>query len=325
MTEEGSVNRPCWCGGKEAALLTEITMNQDRFPLVRCNKCGVYALYPAPDDQTLLKYYSSEYYGKSREKFAGPIARMVSHFQGGRARSVSRIVKPGGKILDVGCGNGGFLLQMKSRGYEVEGTEWTEQSAQRIPQKSKIPVHTGDLLDLDLPEKEYDAITAWHVFEHLRKPNETLEKIRLLLKPGGYFILSLPNHESWQAENFGRHWFHLDPPRHLHGFGPKSLKVLLRKHRFKTRRLSTWSLEQNPYGYIQSMLNAWGYPTNRAYDVLKRTSREKFSNQLLDLFLVGMLVLPAAVETGISSITGRGATMMLVTQLPGGRSDLNDT
>jgi SAM-dependent methyltransferase len=162
-------------------------------------------------------------------------------------------------VLDVGCGNGGFLVQMKQMGFVVEGTEWSAQSAARVANEAGITIHVGDLLSLNLPEQSFDLITLWHVFEHLRDPHSTLQAIHRLLKPGGRLIMSMPNAESWQARRFGPHWFHHDPPRHLFAFGVQSLKNLLERDGFEIERISRWSLEQNPYGFVQSWLNARGY------------------------------------------------------------------
>lgn len=282
------------------------------FPLVRCEKCGVFCLFPAPDDAELVRYYDADYYGSTTRKFVGPVAKAVGWFQSGRARQVARYVPTGAKILDVGCGNGGFLRMMQHRNYDVEGTEWTEVSAQRASEGSDLVVHAGDMVTLDLPDRSYDAITLWHVFEHLRDPLETLKIAHRLLKDGGVLFLSLPNHESWQARCFGVSWFHLDPPRHLYGFGPRSLRTLLQSTGFSVDRCNTFSLEQNPYGFMQSALNAAGFPRDRAYGVLKSTETVPLRTKLLDVVLLSALAVPGFVVSTIASSFGAGATMTLV-------------
>jgi SAM-dependent methyltransferase len=278
--------------------------------MVRCTGCGVLSLHPLPTDGELGPFYAAEYYGSDRKKFIGPVARFVGYFQRGRARMVSSRVPKGGKVLDIGCGNGGFLAQMKELGYQVEGTEWTRASASRVP--AGIPVHVGDLLSLKLPEASDDAISMWHVLEHVRDPHATISRIQRLLKPGGHLFLALPNAESRQADKFGQAWFHHDPPRHLYGFGPNSLGMLLKQAGFTLERVSTSSLEQNPYGFIQSFLNARGYPRDRAYGVLKRTSRERAGTRFGDLVRVALLTPPALLVSTIESMRGRGATMTLI-------------
>jgi len=129
-------------------------------------------------------------------------------------------------------------------------------------------------------------------------------------------FLSMPNHESWQAERHGRHWFHLDPPRHLHGFGVRSLEGLLSSREFSVLHRHTWSLEQNPYGWLQSFLNASGFPRDRAYAALKGTAHNS-GTRLLDLALVFLLAGPSVVLSVIESLAGRGGTMTFVARRRG--------
>lgn len=302
------LHRACWCGADAAYPLGEFAPGTAR--LVRCAGCGVLALHPQPSDEQLAAAYESEYYGVSPRKFVAPIAAMVALFQGGRARLVARRVEPGGRILDVGCGNGGFLAQLQRRGYQVEGTERTAESAARVPQG--IPTHVGDLLELPLPSGGYDAVTLWHVFEHLRHPRETLARIHALLKPGGLLALSLPNAESRQALRYGLDWFHHDPPRHLFGFGPRSLTRLLEQTGFRLERLSTWSWEQNPYGDVQSAANAAGLPRDRLYRQLKGLSREPWNVRWSDRLRAALGLPRALARELVESCRAEGATMTVL-------------
>ncbi len=321
------VDRVCWCGACTSRFVGEFEIAEhhasqqsgpvssantyERFRLVECTGCGVLALHPQPDDAQLERAYSTSYYGLSRRKFVAPIAAAVSLFQNSRARRVAKAVPPGGSILDVGCGNGGFLLEMKRRGFNVQGTEWTAASASRIPTNAGVQVHAGDLLDLDLPQETFDAITLWHVFEHLRQPREALERIRALLKPTGRLFMSMPNAESTQAWRFGMQWFHHDPPRHLFAFGPHSATLLLEDAGFRVERISTWSFEQNPFGEIQSMLNAAAFPRDRLYSRLKGASSDSRTTGIADMMRMLAIAPVAVVRDMIDSAKGVGATMTI--------------
>ncbi|MCW5888990.1 MAG: class I SAM-dependent methyltransferase [bacterium] len=300
----------CWCDAPDPRPLAAWTLpGGTAVSMVRCARCGVHALRPPPDDAVLARAYAADYYGASARKFVGPIARGVAWFQEGRARQATRLLPPGGRVLDVGCGNGGFLAALARRGFRVEGTERTADGAARVPEG--IPVHVGDLVDLALPAATYDLVTLWHVFEHLRRPDAALARIRTLLRPGGTLLMAVPNAGSWQARLFRRHWFHHDPPRHLWAFDPPSLLALLCRAGFTGRVLGTWSLEQNPFGVAQSTLNAAGFPRDRAYDVLKGVATASRGTRALDAVLLAALA-PVGVALSVAeSMVGRGGTVVV--------------
>jgi hypothetical protein len=124
-------------------------------------------------------------------------------------------------------------------------------------------------------------------------------------------MLSLPNAESAQARQYGVQWFHHDPPRHLFGFGPHSLTPLLEATGFRVESVSTFSMEQNPFGEIQSALNALGFPRDRMYAQLKGQSRDVLSTRLADKARMLGFALPALVRSSIQSARGEGATMTI--------------
>lgn len=306
------VARPCWCGSSAARPLDAFHLpNGDVFPLVQCAGCGVQAIFPQPSDDVLARYYSPEYYGASRKKFISPVAAAVAWFQGHRARLAARFLPAGGSVLDVGCGNGGFLINMKKLGFQVQGTEWTAHSAARVGAEHGIAIHAGDLLDLNLSGQSFDLITMWHVLEHVQRPYETLRRIHELLKPGGGVMLAVPNAESRQARNFGTAWLHYDPPRHLFDFGCSSLDRLLNIAKFKTTWSTTFSFEQNVFGFVQSWLNARGFPRDRLFALLKGQPPTTAGDQVHDLVWLALLLGPAIVVTTIESLAGQGATLTL--------------
>jgi SAM-dependent methyltransferase len=119
-----------------------------------------------------------------------------------------------GRLLDVGCGNGSFLLRAQDCGWKVEGIEPDPMAAERGA-GSGLKVHHGNILDYCAPGEGFDVITLSHVFEHLHNPKEVLERCLALLKPGGTLWMSMPNIEGVGHQLYKKAWFALDPPRHL--------------------------------------------------------------------------------------------------------------
>lgn len=305
----------CWCGGRLSLDRFDVATPEDGpYRVAQCDRCSVHALLPQPDDAALARAYAGAYYGSDRRKFVGPVARVIGWFQGQRARRVRSLVPAGGRVLDVGCGNGAFAIALAEAGYTIDATELSAQSAARVPAHSRVTVHVGDLMTLDLPEQTFDAITIWHVLEHVRDPHATLARAAALLKPGGLLLMEVPNHASWQARAFKADWLHLDPPRHLFGFTPQSLATLCVQTGFRVERISTLSLEQGPFGVVQSILNRFGLPRDRAYEQLKGTARTSALIKAMDIAMLAILTPIGVAASLLETAFGCGAVVNICAQ-----------
>ncbi|MCE5231111.1 class I SAM-dependent methyltransferase [bacterium] len=312
----GKLERSCWCGSREAEpVWSARSLDGKAFGYVRCAGCGVVALFPQPNDETLAEAYRPAYYGNSSKKFLGPVSRVIEWFQGSRARLVDRGLRASNgrahKVLDVGCGNGGFIHGCKMRGHDAEGIELSEYSARRAQEQAGCKVHVGELPDLDLPAASYSALTMWHVLEHVRAPERYIAEAARLLNTQGRLYLSLPNGGSWQAQA-GPHWFHLDPPRHLYSFNMNSLSGLLRSNGFAVESVSHLSLEQNPFGFIQSWLNMMGFDRDMLFEMLKGCRRVSGARELAAALLGILLAAPAVAASLAEAAAGRGGTVTLI-------------
>ncbi len=142
--------------------------------------------------------------------------------------------RPGGRLLDVGCGTGAAVARMRALGWNAEGLD-PDPEAIGVAERAGIRVTRGTLADLDdaAHANAFDAITLSHVIEHLHDPAAELERIHRLLKPGGLLWIATPNLESLGHRRFGPDWVGLDPPRHLVLFTTASLAGLLRRTGFE--------------------------------------------------------------------------------------------
>lgn len=137
----------------------------------------------------------------------------------------------GGRLLDVGCGNGAFLTRMRSLGWQAEGVEVDDQAVAQGRSQGLL-IHSGKLEAQKFPEDSFDAITLSHVIEHVHDPESLLSECHRLLKPGGRVVVTTPNPASWGHTLFRESWLALDPPRHLHLFDRKSLMKIASKSGF---------------------------------------------------------------------------------------------
>jgi SAM-dependent methyltransferase len=138
-------------------------------------------------------------------------------------------------MLDVGCGNGRVMMQLRSVGWQVSGVEPDPEAAAQAA-AAGLDVKVG-LLEDSLPGAHFDAITMNHVIEHLHDPLETLRRCARVLKPGGVISIATPNFAAAGHKHFGRDWFALDPPppRHLVLFTPDSLRLALKASGFEPK------------------------------------------------------------------------------------------
>jgi SAM-dependent methyltransferase len=154
---------------------------------VQCEKCSLVATFPQPQPSELQERYKENYYtgwdgGGGRRRLWAARLRLL------------RRVAVSGRLLDVGCGAGEFLNVARAAGFDATGTEFSDAARGRT---SGPPVYKRPS---EAPG-EYDLITMWHVLEHTPSPMETLREVSAKLRPGGKFILAVPNVDS--------HWFDL--------------------------------------------------------------------------------------------------------------------
>jgi SAM-dependent methyltransferase len=204
-------------------------------------------------------------------RFHPALEQLVTWLRGRRVREIERRAGRG-RVLDIGCGRGITLAQLAARGWEVHGTELSAAAAAPARELLGDAIRVESVLASSFPPGFFDVIILWHVLEHLPEPRAVVAKCRELLRPGGLLVVAVPNFDSLQRMATGRHWFHLDLPRHLTHFGAQRLRELLAEHGLVVDTVSHFSFEQNPYGWIQSLLNRSGFRSNLLYDLIKLPS-----------------------------------------------------
>lgn len=168
-----------------------------------------------------------EHYGADYDRAIAAGGADPTHWEG--RRDTIRRYKAGGRILDLGCSAGGFLASLKGPSWELFGVDMSDRVAREAEARTGAQIFVGDILDAPFPPASFDAITCFHVFEHLYEPWKVLAKVSQWLKPGGIFYAMMPNIDSAGAKIFGSYWYALELPRHLHHFSPKALGNVARR------------------------------------------------------------------------------------------------
>jgi 2-polyprenyl-3-methyl-5-hydroxy-6-metoxy-1,4-benzoquinol methylase len=258
----------------------------NKYHISRCLNCKAFVLTQQPDDLLLSKAYDTSYYGENTSKFTPFIEYFINYFRYSRARKLKKYLSPGSKVLDIGCGNGGFLSSLSKFGnFNIYGIELPGNSANRASKIEGINLKIGSLEANDFPKDNFDAITLFHVFEHLTTPRETLQIISEIIKKGGILIMSFPNIASFQSRLFKGAWLHLDPPRHLFFFAPKDFLSLMKDFGFELIKTKYFSTEQNPFGMVQSILNLFPKKREILYERLKGNKQYTFEYSAFNIFL----------------------------------------
>jgi SAM-dependent methyltransferase len=202
------------------------------FAVVRCGHCGLTYTNPRPTPHTISRFYPADYRPHRRPRHMGDsrsprpfLSRLL-----GRPCNERRGTLPwhgSGRLLDFGCGGGGFLKRMADRGWQVIGLDAAVGAVRRVQEELGLQALVGSLPHDDLTPCSFDVVTMWHSLEHVHDPLAILREAYQLLVPGGKLVVATPNIESLPFRWFGPSWFGLDLPRHLTHFTPKTLASML--------------------------------------------------------------------------------------------------
>lgn len=261
------------CGSKCTAFLftAQDCISREYFNVVKCDVCGLVYTNPRPNSTEIDKFYAQHYYGRQNLRFRALVEVLIRLFRQQRSRKMLRLIDSG-RILDVGCGRGRILDEFKKRGWETFGTERSEQAARAAKEEFGLNVRAITLEEWGFEDKFFDVITLGHVLEHLSDPRGTLREVSRILKDDGLLVVSTPNFDSFQAKVSKEKWFHLDVPRHYYHFSTGTLTRMLESVGFRVWRQHFFSLEYDPFGLMQSLLNVLGGEPNFLYDLLKSDS-----------------------------------------------------
>jgi len=225
---------------KNVLQVKDYTVSGELFTIAECQSCTFRFTQDVPDENTIAPYYKSEDYISHTNTTAGLINRL---YHSVRKRTIVRKRKlvekntgiKAGKMLDVGSGIGSFVSEMKQQGWEATGLE-PDSDARKVA-KDLYDLKLDDTRQFyQLPADHFDAITLWHVLEHVHDLSKYIQQLKTLLKEKGKLFIAVPNYTATDATIYREYWAAYDVPRHLYHFSPRSMQTLMGKNGLKVLR-----------------------------------------------------------------------------------------
>jgi SAM-dependent methyltransferase len=237
MKETIHYNQCPVCGAtaiQPALKAKDYTVSAELFSIYSCGSCTARFTQDVPSAATIAPYYKSENYISHTNTSKGLVNRLYQWVRKRTLKQKRKLIQQQtglqtGAILDLGSGTGAFAGEMKSGGWQVTGLE-PDADARKVASES-FGVELQDIGNFyALADNQFDAITMWHVLEHVHDLQGYMAKLKTLLKEKGRLIIAVPNYTSGDADIYGEYWAAYDVPRHLYHFSPASMKGLVEKH-----------------------------------------------------------------------------------------------
>lgn len=228
---------------------------EGNFSYVVCKNCGLVYMNPQVCPAEIVKFYPPDYAPhkakaetKLRERHGVKKKLRKRPF----IKPICDKLRQQLRLLDVGCGNGRFLNEIKTlTGCEVYGVDISANAAKAAREDYGIDIFTGPITESPFSDNFFDVITAWSCLEHVGNPSQVLLKISKILKNDGLCVISTPNFDSLNARLFKDKWYHLDCPRHLYLYTPKTIVNLLEKTGFVVTEMAYEKSSKGLLGSLQ--------------------------------------------------------------------------
>ncbi len=216
-----------------------ITNAQDLYPLkgyeknylVKSKSSEFVFCSKIPTDEEILKHYTNYPigYGVDSAITTIRINEVLDGFEKFRKTN---------NMLDVGCGPGLFLIEAKKRGWEVYGTEFTDNQLAYLHDKG-INTLKGKLTNDSFEDELFDVIISSEVIEHINNPLEEMKHFHRLLRKGGLVYITTPNFNAIERFLLKGDYAIIEYPEHLCYYTPKTIDLLLTNNGFNKLKITT--------------------------------------------------------------------------------------
>lgn len=210
-------------------------LTQEVFDLIPIEVEGVLKTYPVPEN--ISPYYNSDKYISHHQDSNSLKERIYKLFQNYNLKYKKKLldtyVPKKSTVLDYGCGAGEFLKFIE-KDYHTLGYEPNSTAKENAVKKNSSTEFIESIDDLSV----INAITLWHVLEHIENQEDILNKFHNLLVDNGMLIIALPNHASYDARHYKEFWAAYDVPRHLHHYSRKGFLNFVDNKKWKVEEVA---------------------------------------------------------------------------------------
>ncbi len=223
------------------------------FRYVKCGQCGLVQMSPKPTSEQFTTAYAEWLWQDEIARGRTQPSR-VSH---ALKQLADHGIRPG-ELLDVGCGPGTMLMGAVAAGWRARGIESSPAQVRHCLDQGLDAALVHDFPTY-VDTLRYDAVVFNHVLEHVPSPRAYLAKALSLLKPDGLVLIAVPNYGSLSRRLFGKYWVHLDAPRHLYQFTPRTLSLTVAKAGGFVLDQTVGDREDNATGARESLRRCLSY------------------------------------------------------------------
>ncbi|NJD05354.1 MAG: class I SAM-dependent methyltransferase [Methylococcaceae bacterium] len=290
------------CGMRAVGEVLSESVRDDRtgrHQVMRCNVCGHIQLFPLPDEEADRSFYDGDRQARNLiPDFDFEVWRLKCQEDTGRRLGWLEQVRPApARVLDIGSGYGFFVDAAASAGYEAAGLDLSAErvALARANLRGEFLCGLVDETFVEGRRGRFDAVTLFHVLEHVPEPVAFLNRCKALLNPGGRLLIEVPNAADallWECTPYRDFYWQR---AHLSYFDSARLELALRRagcgtvkvegvQRYGLRNLLNWVDSGRPQ--LEAPADKAPSPLLAEIDALYRRYREQTSRS--DTLIVEM-------------------------------------
>ncbi|HEY0054499.1 MAG TPA: class I SAM-dependent methyltransferase [Pedobacter sp.] len=215
---------------------------RNELKIYECLTCLNAITLPPPND---IAYEEDDFHGQFNFNSLDELPRQWKKALVKQINLIKRRVKPGANILEIGCGQGLLLQELKTIGYNTFGVE-PSKTAYQIAEKKGLAILNGYFPETNFNQQEFDLIIMSQVLEHIENPLDFLSILGKMY-PGKYLMLIQSNYKGIVPQKNQEKWYAWLPEQHYSHFTAKGLQQICKMLGFTYTDFEYSTLEHNDY------------------------------------------------------------------------------